>query len=73
MALVLRIEVLDQYECHAGIVRQMAEQLCERLQSAEGGAHPDNGRATVFCAFEGWRRRCYRGNARTRPTLNYLL
>jgi hypothetical protein len=27
MALVLGIEVLNHHECHAGIVRQVAEQL----------------------------------------------
>ena len=42
MALVLRIEVLNQHECHAGIVRQLAEQLRERLQPAGGGAYADN-------------------------------
>ena len=43
MALVTRIEVLNQHECHAGIVRQMAEQLRECLQSAGGGSYADNG------------------------------
>jgi hypothetical protein len=39
MALVLRIEVLNQHECHAGIVRQVAEQLGECLQPAGGGSY----------------------------------
>ena len=42
MALVLRIEVLNQHECHAGIVRQMAEQLRECLQSAGGSSYANN-------------------------------
>jgi hypothetical protein len=40
MALVTRIEVLNQHECHAGIVRQMVEQIRERLQTAGGGPYP---------------------------------
>jgi hypothetical protein len=51
MALVTRIEVLNQHECHAGIVRQMAEQLRERLQAAGGGAYANNGGGTAFGAF----------------------
>ena len=47
MALVLRIEVLNQHERHAGIVRQVAEELRECLQSASGGAYTDDGGATV--------------------------
>jgi hypothetical protein len=42
MAGVFWIEVLNQYEGHAGIVRQMAEQLRERLQPAGGGSNADN-------------------------------
>jgi hypothetical protein len=42
MALVLRIEVLNQHEGHAGIVRQMAEQLRECLQSAGGSSYANN-------------------------------
>ena len=42
MALVTRIEVLNQHECHAGIVRQMAEQLRECLQSAGGGSYAND-------------------------------
>lgn len=53
MALLLGIEVLNQHECHAGIVRQMAEQLRECLQSAGGGAYADNGRGTAFGPFLG--------------------
>ncbi len=44
MALVTRIQVLNQHECHAGIGRQMTEQLRECLQSAGGGAYADNHR-----------------------------
>ena len=48
MALVTRIEVLNQHECHAGIVRQLAEQLRECLQAAGGGAYANNlGEAAV--------------------------
>ncbi|MGB7760162.1 MAG: hypothetical protein WBL61_10045 [Bryobacteraceae bacterium] len=42
MALMAWIEMLNQHERHAGIVRQMAEQLRERLQSAGGGSHANN-------------------------------
>ena len=61
MALVIRIEVLNQHECHAGIVRQMAEQLRECLQSAGGGSYANNdGERTAFGAFldGGWSHRC---------------
>ena len=55
MALVIRIEVLNQHECHAGIVRQMAEQLRECLQSAGGGAYANyDGERTGFGASVGW-------------------
>src|SRR5208283_5156465 len=54
MALVTRIEVLNQHECHAGIVRQMAEQLRECLQSAGGGSYANNhGECTGFTRFLG--------------------
>ena len=71
MALVTRIEVLNQHECHAGIVRQMAEQLRECLQAAGGGAYANNrdcvelprrlaarlprGRGEVFVGSSLWR------------------
>jgi hypothetical protein len=42
MALVTRIEVLNQHERHAGIVWQMAEQLRERFQTAGGSSYADN-------------------------------
>jgi hypothetical protein len=42
MAIVLRIKMLNQYECHAGIVRQMAEQLGECIQSTGGGPDANN-------------------------------
>ena len=55
MAVVFRIEVLNQHECHAGIVGQMAEQLRECLQPAGRGAYPNNGGASAFRAFfPGW-------------------
>ena len=56
MALVTRIEVLNQHECHAGIGRQMAEQLGECLQSSGGGSHAnDQGECTGRLAFrDGW-------------------
>jgi hypothetical protein len=50
MALVLRIEVLDQYECHASIVRQMAEQLRKCFQSACGGSYANYAGGTVVGA-----------------------
>ena len=48
MALVTRIEVLNQHECQAGIVRQMAEQFRERFQSASGCSYADDERGIVF-------------------------
>jgi hypothetical protein len=42
MAIVLRVKMLNQDECHAGIVRQMAEQRRECLQSARGGPDANN-------------------------------
>ena len=42
MAIVLRVKMLNQYECHAGVVRQMAEQLRECFQSTGGGPYTDN-------------------------------
>ena len=47
MALVFRIEVLNQHERHAGIVRQMAKQFRECLQPACRRAHSDNHRTRV--------------------------
>ena len=43
--------MLNQHECHAGIVRQMAEQLRECLQSAGGGSYANNQGGTGFGAF----------------------
>src|ERR1035441_6467024 len=57
VALVLRIEVLNQHECHAGIVRQMAEQLRECLQSAGGRPDANNGGDTAFGDGNGPHRR----------------
>ena len=56
MALVLRIEVLNQHECHARIVRQMAEQFRECFQSAGRGADTDNHRqcAVFVVSSAGW-------------------
>ena len=54
MALVTRIEVLDQHECQTGIIRQVGEQLRECLQPAGGGSHTDNhGACTGFGALPG--------------------
>ena len=39
MASVARIQMLNQDEGHAGIVRQIAEKLRECLQSAGGSSH----------------------------------
>ncbi len=74
MAVVLRIEVLNQHECHAGIARQVAEQLRECLQSASGGAYTDNGGAPAFRAFLFGRYcYCHRGTGRIRSTIDGLL
>src|SRR5271157_6248059 len=56
MALVLRIEVLNQHECHAGIVRQMVEQHGECFQPAGGGSYTNNQwECTDFARFlDGW-------------------
>ncbi len=56
MALVTRIEMLNQHECHAGIVRQMREQLREGLQAACGGSHTNNAESTGFALLLGGRR-----------------
>jgi hypothetical protein len=45
MTFMTWIEMLNQHERHAGIVRQMAEQLRERLQPAGGGSYADNERS----------------------------
>jgi hypothetical protein len=48
MAIVLRVKMLNQYECHAGVVRQMAEQLRECIQSTCGGPNTDDWELTVY-------------------------
>ena len=48
MAVVRRIQVLNQHECHAGIGRQMVEQLRECLQPAGGGSDANNGGDAAF-------------------------
>ena len=53
MAVVIGIEVLNQDECQAGIVRQMAEQLCECLQSAGRCSYADNAGGIVIRGFRG--------------------
>src|SRR5882762_494992 len=53
MTLVLRVQMLNQHECHAGIGRQMAEQLRECLQSAGGGSDSDDWKRTAPNAFPG--------------------
>src|SRR5579872_1353041 len=68
MAVVLGIQVLKQHECHAGIVRQVVEQLRECFQTAGGGAHTDNSGATAFDGFlDGSRHRWDHGNRIARP------
>ncbi len=63
MALVTRIEVLNQHERQAGIVRQMAEQLRECLQSTGRGSHANNGGWAGFGAsLVGWQHNSLRGN-----------
>jgi len=42
MAIVLRVKMLNQYERHAGVVRQVAEQLRECFQSTGGGPYAHN-------------------------------
>ena len=42
MALVIRIEVLNQHECHAGVARKLAEQFRECLQPAGGGSYANH-------------------------------
>jgi hypothetical protein len=42
MTLVFRVQMLNQDERHAGISRQMSEQLCECLQSAGGGPYAND-------------------------------
>ena len=41
-ALVLRVEVRDQHEGHAGVNRQTREQLLERFEAAGGGPDADH-------------------------------
>ena len=41
-ALMLRIEVLDEHERHAGIEREVSQERRERLETAGGGADADN-------------------------------
>jgi hypothetical protein len=53
MALVTRIEVLNQHECQTGIVRQMAQQLRERLQAAGGSAYAHNVGGSAADEFAG--------------------
>jgi hypothetical protein len=60
MAIVLRVKMLNQYECHAGVVRQMAEQLRECLQSTGGGSYTNNWGWTVY--HRGWTFDRQRGN-----------
>src|SRR5689334_4522644 len=48
MALVTRIEMLNQHECHAGIVWEMAEQFREGFQSPSGCTYTDNERRVAF-------------------------
>lgn len=38
---MLRVKVRDQHEGHAGINRQMREQLLERVEASGGGPDPD--------------------------------
>jgi len=59
---VTRIEVLNQHERQASIVRQMAEQLRECLQSPGGGAYANN-RDSFGASLGGWPHERGRGNA----------
>ena len=43
-ALMAGIEVLDQHEGHAGLRRQMGEELGEGLETPGGRAYPDDGK-----------------------------
>ncbi len=54
MALVRRIQVLNQYECHAGIVRQVTQQLRECLQTTRGSSYANNnGKRASLVGFLG--------------------
>ena len=39
---MIRIEVLHEYECHAGIGRRIVQEGLESLKPAGGGANSDN-------------------------------
>ncbi|SPF32786.1 hypothetical protein SBA4_1210045 [Candidatus Sulfopaludibacter sp. SbA4] len=57
MALVLGIQVLNQHECHTGIVRQVAEQFRECLEPSGGGSYTNNvGRGAARAFLGGWPR-----------------
>src|SRR6266536_6456336 len=53
IALVLRVEMLDQDECHAGVSRQLSEQQA-------GGLEPTGGRADTHYRKRGALRRIRR-------------
>ena len=57
VALVGRIEMLNQHEGHARIDRQMAQQLREGLQATRRRSYAYNVRGTAFRAFLGARQR----------------
>ena len=42
-ALVAGVQVLHEHEGHAGVDRQRSQELSERVQSARGGPHADDG------------------------------
>src|SRR5450432_4239081 len=73
MAFVRRIQVLNQHERHARIVRQMAEQFRECLQAAGGGANPANRECNAFASRASrWLGDSHRGDAFQRCGFRYL-
>ena len=44
IALVLRVEMLDQDECHAGVARQLAKQRARGFETAGGCTDTDHGK-----------------------------
>jgi hypothetical protein len=52
---VIRIEMLNEYDGEAGIAGQIAQEALKNLQAARGGANADNGngRSSRLGAFFG--------------------
>ncbi len=56
LALARGIEVLDEYECHAGVARNGLEQLADCLESAGRGADGDDRERGAVRRRGGWQR-----------------